>query len=302
MREIKEKRQMKKLASLFLTVAIPFCGSTAAEKNQDLYADYIDTYSDIAIREMVDYGIPASITLAQGILESGVGKSRLAVEANNHFGIKCHNDWTGETITHDDDRRRECFRKYDNAEESFIDHSQFLKNKARYSFLFELDRRDYKGWAKGLKQAGYATDKNYADRLVSLIEDLELYRFDDMAPSTEPAPKAEPIRIEEKNLKFVIVQKGESYFTIAKKYRIPFNLIYSYNDVEKTARQPKPGDKVYLRPKNTSCKGCPPHTVKEGESMFSISQEYGIKIHSLYDLNSMSYDSTPYVGQVLMLY
>lgn len=293
---------MKKLASLFLAVAIPFCGSTAAEKNQDLYADYIDTYSDIAIREMVDYGIPASITLAQGILESGVGKSRLAVEANNHFGIKCHNDWTGETITHDDDRRRECFRKYDNAEESFIDHSQFLKSKARYSFLFELDRRDYKGWAKGLKQAGYATDKNYADRLVTLIEDLELSRFDDMAPSTEPAPKAEPIRIEEKNLKFVIVQKGESYFTIAKKYRIPFNLIYSYNDVEKTARQPKPGDKVYLRPKNTSCKGCPPHTVKEGESMFSISQEYGIKIHSLYDLNSMSYDSTPYVGQVLMLY
>ena len=293
---------MKKLASLFLAVAIPFCGSTAAEKNQDLYADYIDTYSDIAIREMVDYGIPASITLAQGILESGVGKSRLAVEANNHFGIKCHNDWTGETITHDDDRRRECFRKYDNAEESFIDHSPVLKNKARYSFLFELDRRDYKGWAKGLKQAGYATDKNYADRLVTLIEDLELYRFDDMAPSTEPAPKAEPIRIEEKNLKFVIVQKGESYFTIAKKYRIPFNLIYSYNDVEKTARQPKPGDKVYLRPKNTSCKGCPPHTVKEGESMFSISQEYGIKIHSLYDLNSMSYDSTPYVGQVLMLY
>lgn len=293
---------MKKLASLFLAVAIPFCGSTAAEKNQDLYADYIDTYSDIAIREMADYGIPASITLAQGILESGVGKSRLAVEANNHFGIKCHNDWTGETITHDDDRRRECFRKYDNAEESFIDHSQFLKSKARYSFLFELDRRDYKGWAKGLKQAGYATDKNYADRLVTLIEDLELYRFDDMAPSTEPAPKAEPIRIEEKNLKFVIVQKGESYFTIAKKYRIPFNLIYSYNDVEKTARQPKPGDKVYLRPKNTSCKGCPPHTVKEGESMFSISQEYGIKIHSLYDLNSMSYDSTPYVGQVLMLY
>lgn len=293
---------MKKLASLFLAVAIPFCGLTAAEKNKDLYADYIDTYSDIAIREMVDYGIPASITLAQGILESGVGKSRLAVEANNHFGIKCHNDWTGETITHDDDRRRECFRKYDNAEESFIDHSQFLKNKARYSFLFELDRRDYKGWAKGLKQAGYATDKNYADRLVTLIEDLELYCFDDMAPSTEPAPKAEPIRIEEKNLKFVIVQKGESYFTIAKKYRIPFNLIYSYNDVEKTARQPKPGDKVYLRPKNTSCKGCPPHTVKEGESMFSISQEYGIKIHSLYDLNSMSYDSTPYVGQVLMLY
>ena len=293
---------MKKLASLFLAVAIPFCGSTAAEKNQDLYADYIDTYSDIAIREMVDYGIPASITLAQGILESGVGKSRLAVEANNHFGIKCHNDWTGETITHDDDSRRECFRKYDNAEESFIDHSQFLKSKARYSFLFELDRRDYKGWAKGLKQAGYATDKNYADRLVTLIEDLELYRFDDMAPSTEPAPKAEPIRIEEKNLKFVIVQKGESYFTIAKKYRIPFNLIYSYNDVEKTARQPKPGDKVYLHPKNTSCKGCPPHTVKEGESMFSISQEYGIKIHSLYDLNSMSYDSTPYVGQVLMLY
>lgn len=296
---------MKKniLAIALLTITSVATAQTGNEiKNKEYYSDYINTYCNIAIREMADYGIPASITLAQGILESGVGKSRLAMEANNHFGIKCHNDWTGETITHDDDKRKECFRKYDNAEESFIDHSQFLRNKSRYSFLFELDRKDYKGWAKGLKQAGYATDKSYATRLINLIESLELYKFDNMAAGMQLPPKTEPVKDNTQGLKYVIAQEGETYFTIAKKYNLPFDVIYSYNDVEKTARQPSVGDKVYISAKNSKCAGCPSHTVKEGESMFSISQEYGIKIHDLYDINKMPYDSTPKVGQILRLY
>lgn len=293
---MKAKLIMMMAAALFATAA-----GAAEVKNPEYYEDYINAYSGIAIREMIDYGIPASITLAQGILESGVGKSRLAVEANNHFGIKCHNDWTGETIRHDDDKRRECFRKYDNAEESFIDHSQFLRSKANYSFLFELDRTDYKGWAKGLKQAGYATDKKYATRLIDLIEGLNLDRFDTMTSAVELPTKEEPVKDEEMGLKYVVAQKGETYFTIAKKYKIPFSLIYSYNDVEKQSRQPREGDRVYLREKSESCPSCTHHVVKEGESMFSISQLYGIKLHSLYDLNSMKYDAVPEVGQVLQL-
>jgi len=142
-----------------------------------LFQAYIETYSDIAVQKMREHGIPASITLAQGLLESGAGKSRLAIEANNHFGIKCHN-WTGETIHHDDDAAQECFRKYEHAEQSFEDHSTFLTTRPRYAFLFELDKTDYKAWAQGLKDAGYATDPNYPTRLITIIEDFELHKYD----------------------------------------------------------------------------------------------------------------------------
>ena len=141
--------------------------------------DYVKFYSTIAMDEMMQFGIPASITLAQGILESGSGKGRLAVEANNHFGIKCH-DWNGKKIYHDDDKEQECFRKYDNPEYSFRDHSLFLTNRSRYSFLFDLKKDEYKKWAKGLKKAGYATDPRYAQKLIDLIERYELYKFDNI--------------------------------------------------------------------------------------------------------------------------
>ena len=143
----------------------------------DIY-NYIDTYKEIAIQKMAEYKIPASITLAQGIFESACGTSRLATQGNNHFGIKCHKEWEGDTIRHDDDERQECFRKYAQAEESYNDHSQFLISRPRYANLFSLDVLDYKSWAHGLKTAGYATNPQYADRLINLIERFDLARQD----------------------------------------------------------------------------------------------------------------------------
>ncbi len=267
----------------------------------DEYDDYVALYKNIAIREMYDYGIPASITLAQGILESGLGKSYVAVEGNNHFGIKCHNDWSGETLRHDDDANQECFRKYDNPEQSFIDHSQFLKYRARYSFLFELDRTDYKGWAKGLKEAGYATDPNYPTRLTNLIEEHNLHQYDLMQPASVPV-KQKAVKDSISDIKHVFAQKNETYYTLAVKHHVPFGLIYVYNDVDKDSRQPSEGDIVYLRSKKSKCEVCKPHTVSEGESMFDISQKYGVKLLKLYDINSMSHDSIPFVGQIIRFY
>ncbi|MCQ2335877.1 MAG: glucosaminidase domain-containing protein [Paludibacteraceae bacterium] len=263
----------------------------------DEYDDYVSLYKDIAIREMMDYGIPASITLAQGILESGLGKSYVAVEGNNHFGIKCHNDWSGATLRHDDDANQECFRKYDNPEQSFIDHSQFLKNRARYSFLFELDRTDYKGWAKGLKEAGYATDPKYPTRLINLIEEHNLHQYDLMQTVT-PA-KQKVVKNPINGIKHVFAQRNETYYTLSVKHRVPFDLIYVYNDVDKDSKQPSEGDIVYLKPKKNKCEKCKPHIVEKGESMYIISQKYGVKLIKLYDINKMSYDSIPSVGQII---
>lgn len=294
----------KLIKALVVLVAIfgnVFC--VCAEQDNEAY---IQKYCKIAMREMNDYGIPASITLAQGILESAAGTSRLAVQANNHFGIKCHNDWSGEKIYHDDDKRNECFRKYERAEESFIDHSQFLKDRARYSFLFELDKTDYIAWAKGLKQAGYATDPNYPNRLITLIEKYELYEYDKQSFTSKEEGVKTPVKlVKEKNesgLKYVYVQKGESYYTIAVKYNIPFGLIYSYNDVDRKTRQPEEGTIVYLQKKKKKITwGEGIHVVEKGESMHDISQKYGIRLHSLYDLNNMPYDSKAEVGQLLKL-
>lgn len=275
---------------------------SAAQDNEA----YIEKYYKIAMREMNDYGIPASITLAQGILESAAGTSRLAVQANNHFGIKCHNDWSGEKIYHDDDKNNECFRKYTRAEESFVDHSQFLKDRARYSFLFELDKTDYKAWAKGLKQAGYATDPNYPTRLINLIEKYDLHKYDLASFTSKEEDVVTPAKLQtiknESGLKYVYVQKGESYYTIAKKYSIPFDLIYSYNDVDRKTRQPEEGTVVYLQQKKKKITyGDGVHVVKKGESMHDIAQKYGIRIHSLYDLNKLPYDSKIEVGKLLKL-
>ena len=287
------------MKSNILVIAALLCVSSVSASS---YEEYIDRYKTIAIREMNDYGIPASITLAQGILESANGTSRLAVEGNNHFGIKCHNDWKGETLTHDDDAMQECFRKYDNPEASFIDHSQFLKTRARYSFLFELDKTDYQAWAKGLKQAGYATDPNYTKLLTDLIERFNLHQYDLLPPIAETTPKLAPQTDPVSGVKYVRAQKDETYYTIGKKYRIPFGLIYVYNDVDKDSRQPIEGDIVYIRAKKSKCQKCDNHVVAEGESMYDISQHYGIKIHKLYDLNNMPYSAKPKVGQILKLH
>jgi len=179
--------------------------------------DYVNFYSTIAMDEMMQFGIPASITLAQGILESGAGKGRLAVEANNHFGIKCH-DWNGKKIYHDDDEDQECFRKYDNPEYSYRDHSLFLKNRGRYSFLFEFKKDDYKQWARGLKKAGYATDPKYPQKLIDLIERYELYKYDNIV-------------LKKKN-KFYKVKRGDTLYSISEKFNIPINEIISLNNIK----------------------------------------------------------------------
>lgn len=188
---------------------------------------YIDTFSDIAKEEMLQYGIPASITLAQGILESGAGKGTLVTKANNHFGIKCH-DWKGQTVYHDDDEKGECFRKYSLAKFSYRDHSLFLTGRKRYTDLFKLPKDDYKGWAKGLRKAGYATDKKYPDKLISLIERYELYQYDGQVLGKEEKDYDKVVdKIDQHTVK-----KGETLYRIAKKYDITVEDLKKYNGLE----------------------------------------------------------------------
>jgi len=194
--------------------------TTRTPRGGNKVVNYIDDFKDIAVQEMKLYKIPASITLAQGILESGSGSGRLALEANNHFGIKCHTGWTGGRIYHDDDEEQECFRTYNNASYSYRDHSLFLRDRKRYAGLFELDEDDYKGWAEGLRKAGYATDKRYPQKLISLIERYELYRYDNMALEKEvdnkprERQKNEPSGLQKQYL----VVKGDTLYSISKKH------------------------------------------------------------------------------------
>jgi len=190
---------------------------------------YIEMYSSIAQNEMKLYGIPASITLAQGILESGSGKGRLSREANNHFGIKCH-EWTGARIYHDDDALQECFRKYVDAKYSFRDHSLFLTERRRYSGLFDLRKDDYKRWAKGLKAAGYATDRKYPDKLISLIERYKLYEYDKEVLGASITPYEKP----EDTLVSHFVIKGDTLYSISKKYNMTVEEIQKLNGLTDT--------------------------------------------------------------------
>ena len=196
---------------------------------------YIANYANIAITEMRRYGIPASITLAQGILESGSGRGRLAVEANNHFGIKCHG-WTGDRIYHDDDRSKECFRKYDDPIQSYEDHSKFLTQRGRYAFLFDLKEDDYRAWAKGLKKAGYATDRKYPKKLVALIEDNDLDQFDKegLKPGRQkrkspPKKKSEPVASATTGISTYVVKQGDTLFSLSRKFGMSVDQIKSLN-------------------------------------------------------------------------
>lgn len=187
---------------------------------------YIANFSAIAMDEMRRYKIPASITLAQGILESGSARGRLAIEANNHFGIKCHKEWEGDKIYHDDDESQECFRKYVRAEESYEDHSQFLTSRPRYQGLFQLDEDDYRAWAKGLRTAGYATDRRYPEKLISLIERFELYRFDAMVLERDAKiypPETTALRHE--------VIKGDTLYSLSKRYEVSVEMIQKLNNM-----------------------------------------------------------------------
>ncbi|WP_234859505.1 glucosaminidase domain-containing protein [Aquimarina aquimarini] len=202
---------------------------------KDKVQHYIYEFSDIAKSEMKSYGIPASITLAQGILESGAGYGELTQKAKNHFGIKCH-DWQGDRVYHDDDLSQECFRKYDSASQSFRDHSLFLKNRKRYSRLFTFNKKDYKSWARGLREAGYATDKKYPQKLISIIERYRLYEYDTQVPRTK-TKKREPKIVEavisspNTSGNGYVVKKGDTLYSISRRYKISVEELKTFNNL-----------------------------------------------------------------------
>lgn len=290
-----------------------FLLAVQAQSSDQLYRDYIQQYHEIAVRQQRAHGIPASIILAQGLLESGAGKSRLATLANNHFGIKCH-DWTGQTIYHDDDEQNECFRKYRHPRESYEDHSLFLVNRPRYQSLFLLKPDDYAGWAHGLKAAGYATDPNYAHKLISLIERYELHQYDKMRTSlfasrrdsdettVSAAGTDGPREVYRSNyIKIVVAAPGDSFTSLAGELSISERRLRRFNEVDETAVL-RPGNIVYLSKKKK--KAAAPnriHVVQPGETLYSISQVYGIQLLSLYKLNQLSYNDGAYIGQILKL-
>ena len=256
---------------------------------------YIQKYSSVAQDQMRKYGIPASITLAQGILESGSGKSKLASEANNHFGIKCHDTWSGATMHIDDDAPNECFRKYKSVEQSFEDHSIFLK-KPRYEELFVLEITDYKGWAQGLKKCGYATSPTYAKSLIDLIEKYELTQFD---TEEKPNEHSVVVNISNNRIKYVSAKKKESLTDLSKRTGISERLLTKYNDLEE-GHSFQEKEIVYLQPKRS--KGSvKEHKVKRGENIRDISQQYGIRIRSIERKNKLEHGAELKTGTVLKL-
>ena len=286
-----------------------------AQRRLAVYEEYINRYSDIAVQQMIDYRIPASITLAQGILESGAGKSDLARSSNNHFGIKCHRGWQGEKVYAADDTPNDCFRKYAKVEDSYADHSLFLTSGARYRELFDLRITDYKGWARGLQKNGYATDRAYANKLIKLIEDYELYKFDNKnyRRGVTRTQREENIRQEISQMNwthqpykthgliYVIAVAGDTYAGIANEFGFKEKDLLRFNEVSEGFPLNE-GDIVYFQKKRA--RAVEPyyrHIVEVGESMYSISQKYGMQLRNLYRLNKKNYEYVPEEGDVLKL-
>ena len=195
--------------------------------NQEKVNQYIERFGPIASQEMKKFGIPASITLAQGILESGMGYGRLAIEGNNHFGIKCHKDWNGKKIFHDDDKEGECFRVYKDPVTSYRDHSLFLSERSRYAFLFAIKKTNYKAWARGLKKAGYATDPKYPEKLIQLIDRYDLTQFDQTKRKKEVSKSTEP-----NSKKTHTVVKGDTLYNVSKRYKVPLETLIKINKIK----------------------------------------------------------------------
>lgn len=302
-------------------------------KPSGLAEDYIETYKGLAVSEMKRTGVPASITLAQGLIESGMGTGTIAVEANNHFGIKCHDDWDGPIFRHTDDRRNECFRKYKSPAESYRDHSDFLKQTPRYNFLFDLPVTDYKGWARGLKKAGYATNPDYANMVIEKIELYGLNKYDNGISEVKEGGNREnneikadiridspetgyngsenggvitfktlPERIQENNrIQYIVVNERDSRDKVEKELNLLRWELPKYNELERDFTI-TPGQILYLQPKRDKAEpGKETHIVKEGETMYQISQIYGIKIKKLYLMNRMEEGTEPASGQKVWL-
>ncbi len=319
---------MQKLRSIVILLLL--AASTAQAQNAELIKQYIATYSDIAIEEMQRTGVPASIKLAQGILETTAGTSDLVTRSSNHFGIKCKSNWTGESVRHDDDYRQECFRKYPSALDSYRDHSNFLRQNSRYAFLFDLDPADYKGWANGLKKAGYATNPKYPVALIKIIEDYNLQDYslialgrkakpdgeDPVIAATmateeeQPAPSVEQeeevptvnypsgvFRIHD--TKVVYVKRGVPYLAIAQTYGVDLSKLYEFNELPRTELV-EYDQLVYLQRKRKTG-SAEFHIVKPGETLHHISQQYAIREESLRELNWLKEGEIPAPGEKLSL-
>lgn len=313
------------LSSLMLGTTVSYAGDQKMTREE-----YISRYKDDAVRDMKKTGVPASITLAQACLESQDGNSPLAIEANNHFGIKCSN-WTGDTYIQDDDTRDECFRKYKDALESYDDHSEFLRTRPRYAELFLLDITDYQGWAKGLKKAGYATNPQYAERLIKIIEDNKLYELDNgrdlpveiyepvassgaepILQKTTPSPKKVIVPTSQvinpfgghqvffnNETPYVIASSEDTYRSIADEFEMGEWQVLKYNEVEKGSPVDA-GEKVYLKPKRRTGDRTF-YTVKPGETLRDIAQEQGVKLRLLLKWNEMSENAEVKPGQKVYL-
>ena len=379
------KMLRKPLFIAILILVLTAFANPAADKTPQVR--YVEKYSKLAVEEMYRSGVPASITLAQGLLESRYGLSELATKGNNHFGIKCHNDWQGGKVYHDDDRKGECFRKYDSPDQSFRDHSDFLRYRDRYKFLFDLEVNDYKGWAYGLKKAGYATDPAYPTKLIKLIEDYRLYMYD-IAPSDygnfeeddvedyaaavkrdedrrkknadamsrkeqrkedkkakknqkarkndrhapetemvmeipESPTQAEAVKVIDKinggefhfnlsrqmfsqnGVPFVYSSPGETYASIAKSFDLFPKEILKFNDLNEKAdlnKEIKPGTVVYVQAKKREAsKGLDKHVIDEGDTLWGISQRYGVKLDRIYLMNGLDEWYVPKEGDIIRL-
>ncbi len=307
------------LTIIFSLLVICVVGQKMTRQN------YIDKYADFAVKEMKRSGVPASITLAQGMLESGNGNSELARKAKNHFGIKCHSSWKGKTFKMDDDAKDECFRVYRTVLESYKDHSDFLRKYSRYASLFELKITNYKGWAKGLKKAGYATNPKYANRLITIIEDNNLHLYDKGSkPKTNSKHEKENKEIKKRNkrpvgndnfvinpygrdikkinrIKYITIKKGDTFYKIATEFDMMLWQLYKYNDLSKDAILNE-GQALYIQPKrNKADIGNDFYTVKKGDTMYSISQKFGVKINKLYRKNLIKDGTEPGIGDKIWL-
>lgn len=309
------------LCFLYTTIAM------AGDNRRTSRSEYIAMYKDDAIRDMNKTGVPACITMAQALLESNDGNSPLALEANNHFGIKCA-EWTGPYYIQDDDKRDECFRKYNSVLESYDDHSNFLKTRPRYASLFDLEITDYKGWARGLKKAGYATDPTYADRLIKIIEDNQLYLLDRgqsppeyastnstltlpeeiinpepkkiFVPSVDAIDPYSSRRIKQVNgIDYVVARRGDTFKSLANEFELGYWQLPKYNEIEGDVPLQE-GQIVFLKPKKKEGAKSN-YVVKDGDTIYYISQLMGIKAKYLCKYNNLSEGQQLQPGQKLYL-
>lgn len=312
---------LSKTLNSFLFLLL-LCGAARAQESDHLR--YVDKFKEIAMREMERAGIPASIKLAQAILESNAGNSDLARRANNHFGIKCGSGWDGKTYYKKDDDYNEegqlvesCFRSYKNPEASFIAHSEFLRDPAkqyRYGFLFRLDPTDYKAWAEGLRRAGYATSASYPNKLIDIIERYQLNRYDELTTTEviaggdvinegEDAVVSPGLIFENNDVRYVLAKAGETPNELAIRTAVKLSNILDYNEgLSDRNEQLAEGAVIYIQPKRNSFRGKRKwHYVKEGETMYAISQMYGVRLDKLYDRNRLPGNTQPAVGERLKL-